>query len=126
MIKWLLGAIGWSRHFVAAAPCWIAARLARSHRTIVVEANLPTILKKRALYVVRDDGLEEQVAMLCPCGRNHVLHMNLLPDDRPRWHVTHHTDGTSTLHPSVWRRKDCHSHFWLRRGRIVWIPTDSE
>ncbi|MCY4231086.1 MAG: DUF6527 family protein, partial [Alphaproteobacteria bacterium] len=36
------------------------------------------------------------------------------------WHVMRNTDGAVTLHPSVWRKKDCGSHFWLRNGRIRW------
>ena len=46
--------------------------------------------------------------------------MNLLPNERPCWRVTWNVNGTVTLHPSVWRRKDCGSHFWLRNGRIRW------
>ena len=49
-----------------------------------------------------------------------VLHMNLLPDERPCWRVTRNVDRTVTLHPSIWRNKDCGSHFWLRNGRIRW------
>ncbi|TKW76928.1 MAG: hypothetical protein DI543_18380, partial [Bradyrhizobium icense] len=55
-----------------------------------------------------------------PCGCGSVLHMNLLPDERPCWEVTQHGDGTASLHPSVWRQKDCKSHFWFRRGRVQW------
>ena len=38
--------------------------------------------------------------MLCPCGCKRVLHLNLLPDERPCWTLTLHPDGTSTLFPS--------------------------
>ena len=31
-----------------------------------------------------------------------ILHMNLLPDERPCWRVTRNVDGTVTLHPSIW------------------------
>ncbi|WP_246471270.1 DUF6527 family protein [Aminobacter carboxidus] len=58
--------------------------------------------------------------MLCPCGCRRVLHMNLLADERPCWRLTRHDDGTTTLHPSVWRKTDCGSHFWFRRGRVEW------
>ncbi|MER9141803.1 DUF6527 family protein [Mesorhizobium sp. M0871] len=58
--------------------------------------------------------------MLCPCGCRRVLHMNLLADERPCWRLTRHDDGTTTLHPSVWRTTGCGSHFWFRRGRVEW------
>jgi hypothetical protein len=90
------------------------------YRTLVVEEALPNELKRRTLYVVQEDGFREQAALLCPCRCGRVLHMNLLPDARPCWRLTEHEDGTASLHPSVWRKKDCGSHFWFRRGRVQW------
>lgn len=100
------------------------ARLSRiwspPYRTFIVEESLPPSLRKRTLYIVEEDGYQEQAAMICPCGCGAILHMNLLTDARPCWHVTQHDDGTASLHPSVWRKKDCRSHFWFRRGRVHW------
>lgn len=89
--------------------------------TRLVENYLPKQLKKRTLYIVQDGGFLEQAAMLCPCGCKRVLHMNLLTDEHPCWHLTQHKDGTASLYPSVWRKVDCQSHFWFRRGRIHWF-----
>ncbi len=125
MIRWLADSIAWLRHRTALARQWVLDQLVLPYRTVVVEANLPAVLKKRTFYIVQEDGFEEQAAMLCPCGRKHILHMNLLPDERPRWRVTRHADGTATLHPSIWRKKDCRSHFWFRRGRVIWVPSTS-
>lgn len=90
------------------------------YRTVVAQDMLPPKLKKRTLYIVEDDGYQEQAAMLCPCGCGRVLHMNLLPDERPCWQVTRHKNGTASLHPSVWRKKDCESHFWFKKGKVQW------
>lgn len=90
------------------------------YKTVVANGNLPPMLKRRTLYIVEEDGFEEQAAMLCPCNCGRVVHMNLLTDERPCWRVTRHDDGTATLHPSVWRKKDCGCHFWFKRGRIEW------
>jgi hypothetical protein len=87
---------------------------------VIVEEHRSKMLKPRTLYLVREDGFDEQAAMLCPCGCGRILHMNLLTDERPCWKVTRHEDDTASLHPSVWRKKDCGSHFWFRRGRIHW------
>jgi hypothetical protein len=107
---------------------WATVRgwLIRPYKTYVVTGCLPKKLKKRTLYIVEEDGFEEQAAMLCPCGCGRILHMNLLPDERPCWHVTHHRNGTASLHPSVWRKKDCGSHFWFRDGRVQWCVRDEE
>ena len=101
---------------------WLSVyrRLVPPYQTVVIEEALPEVLGRRILYVVQDDGYREQTAMMCPCGCGRVLHMNLLPDERPCWRLTEHGDGTASLHPSVWRKKDCGSHFWFRRGRIEW------
>ena len=96
--------------------CWLVP----PYRTVVVEESLPKELKRRTLYVVQEDGFEEQAAMICPCGCRRVLHMNLFADERPCWRLTEHEDGTASLHPSVWRKKDCGSHFWFRHGRVHW------
>jgi hypothetical protein len=93
------------------------------YRTRVVNEHLPGKLDRRTLYIVEEDGFQEQAAMTCPCGCEQILHMNLLTDERPCWQVTRHDDGTATLHPSVWRQKGCNSHFWLRRGRIHWAKS---
>jgi hypothetical protein len=95
-------------------------KLTPAYRTIDVVEKLPPELEKRVLYVVAEDGFEEQAAMLCPCGCGHVLHMNLLPDERPCWLLTRHQDGSASLRPSVWRTKDCRAHFWFKKGHVYW------
>jgi hypothetical protein len=90
------------------------------YKTRIVEEELPRHLVAGVLYIVQDNGFLEQAAMICPCGCKKTLHMNLNPDERPYWKLMHHKDGTSTLHPSVWRKNDCRSHFWFRRGRVQW------
>lgn len=90
------------------------------YRTMVVEESLPAQLLRRVVYIVREDGFDEQVALLCPCGCGRILQMNLLPDERPCWQLMRNADGAVTVYPSVWRKKGCGSHFWLRKGRIRW------
>lgn len=51
-----------------------------------------------------------------------VIDLNLVPPGRPCWKLVEHPDSTATLAPSVWRRAGCKSHFWIREGRIVWVP----
>jgi hypothetical protein len=107
---------------------WGKKRLYRwrdpAYATVVVEEFLPKNPKPRVLYIVQEDGFEEHAAMLCPCGCGELLQMNLLPDERPCWRLVRHKDGTSSLKPSVWRKKGCRSHFWLRRGRIFWFGSN--
>jgi hypothetical protein len=110
----------WIRRLVRRAYDRLYDRLIPRYRTLFVEDMLPKSLRRCTLYIVREDGILEQAAMSCPCGCGRVLQMNLLSDERPCWQLTQHNDGSATLHPSVWRKKDCGAHFWFRRGRIQW------
>ncbi|MGO7611084.1 DUF6527 family protein [Rhizobium ruizarguesonis] len=44
----------------------------------------------------------------------------VLEEALPRWDVALDEAGKPTLHPSVWRKSGCRSHFWMKRGRIHW------
>lgn len=90
------------------------------YRTRIVKENLPTRLKQKTIYLFQEDSCLEYAAILCPCGCGQILYMNLIPDERPCWRVTQHPNGTASLHPSVWRKKDCQSHFWFSQGRVYW------
>ncbi len=64
-------------------------------------------------------------AMECPCGTGHRLMVRIRPHSRVNaWDLD--TGGTGpTLHPSidsVIGQKRC--HFWLRDGRVRWVPDE--
>ena len=98
----------------------ITERVHPRYHAVIVQDALPDRLRRGLVYLVEDDGYREQAVMLCPCGCTQTLHMNLLMDERPCWKASIHDDGTVTLHPSVWRKVGCKSHFWLRRGNVQW------
>lgn len=89
-------------------------------RLRLVEGSFPKSMKSNLLYVLTDDGEPWQAAMVCPCGCGMTLDMNLLTDERPYWSYSADKRGAATLHPSVWRKIGCKSHFWLREGKIIW------
>ena len=110
----------WFRSVFASLNQWFYAWLKPPYQTLFVEEDLPARLERKTIYIVQEDGFLEQAAMLCPCGCRRVLNMNLIPDEHPCWQLTRHPDNTVTLYPSVWRKKNCRSHFWFRQGRIFW------
>ncbi|MGD9804306.1 MAG: DUF6527 family protein [Hyphomicrobiaceae bacterium] len=92
-----------------------------ARRLQVIEGGtLPAPLPHRDLVLTRDDGEDWSVGMRCPCGCGAAIELMILPGANPRWSVQVDEAGRPTLHPSVWRRKGCRSHFWVRRGRIQW------
>jgi hypothetical protein len=106
----------WSRlwHWILREPKW-----QRVHLVKHVDDE-PEKCDAGILYVIEDTGRPWAAAMACPCGCGQALHMNLIPDTKPVWNLKHESNGTPTLAPSVWRQEGCRSHFFLRRGRIVW------
>lgn len=86
--------------------------------------ELPDALEPNTIYL---EGVPPWVAVfLCPCGCGDAVNLSLIPNDRPRWRVRIHWDGTLTLSPSIWRTKGCKSHFFLRRGKIHWVRDFSD
>jgi len=93
--------------------------------TLTVD-DLPDVLDSERLYLVGDDDCPWSAALLCPCGCEATIQLSLLPDDKPSWRAVRHFSGSVSLQPSVWRTRGCRSHFFLRRGRIVWSHSLSD
>ena len=104
---------------------WLKRRLTKgvSFRSIKAE-ELPDLLETNKIYLLGEGSYLWSAVMICPCGCKEALHMNLLADAKPNWVVTEHFDGTLTLFPSIWRKVGCQSHFFLRRGRVIWCGSD--
>lgn len=92
----------------------------RRHLHIVEGDSLPVRLPKRDLVLARDDGEDWCVGMRCPCGCGYAIELLVVAEGMPRWDVTVDENGVPTLKPSVWLKKGCRSHFWVRDGRIHW------
>ncbi|MBY5896722.1 DUF6527 family protein [Rhizobium ruizarguesonis] len=96
-------------------------RYGPARRLLVVEGNgLPEALPRRDLVLLREDGDDWSVGMRCPCGCGEKIELMVIEEARPRWDVAVDERSRPTLHPSVWRKTGCKSHFWLRKGRIHW------
>lgn len=101
---------------------WITSwfvRRERPYRTDRVD-EFPEQLEEHVVYLVGEGRHLWSAAMLCPCGCGEVIQLNLLQGTRPRWSVIEHDDGCLTLHPSVWRRAGCKSHYFFRNGMVAW------
>ncbi len=81
--------------------------------------DVPDQMRSGTVYLVGNQGYYWQTVMICPCGCQRILHMNLMDDHRPYW--KYHIKGkTISLSPSVNRLVGCKSHFFLREGKIEW------
>lgn len=92
----------------------------RRNLHIVNSDTPPETLETRDLYLAREDGEDWAVAMRCPCGCGDQLELLLIEEASPHWMLKNTSTNFPTLHPSVWRKTGCKSHFWVRNGRIIW------
>lgn len=86
---------------------------------VFVDDDPPELLEHH-IYLVTEDDEVWQAAFVCPCGCLSTIQLCCLEESRPRWSYKVHPDKTVTLHPSIWRKKGCRSHFFIRRGVIKW------
>lgn len=87
----------------------------------VVEGDTPTSLPRRNLVLLTEGGEPWSAVMLCPCGCGQRVELPLLPQVKPRWRLEVDSQGLPTLHPSVWLTCGCKSHFFLLKGKIIWV-----
>jgi hypothetical protein len=87
------------------------------------DADLPDQLAPETLSVAGEAGSYWCAAMACPCGCGASIHLSLITTDKPYWRLTVDRAGRPTLYPSVWRTSGCRSHFFLRRGQVVWCES---
>jgi hypothetical protein len=110
---------------------WFFKTLARARQTFPIlqpnyrysalhVADLPDKLEKGRVYVVGENGHHWSAGLKCPGGCGNVLEINLVPDMRPLWHFVENPDGTITIEPSIWRKRDCECHFRITNGRVRW------
>lgn len=105
------------RWWLRAKECLLPAR-----RVLVVDGDeVPTKLPIRRLVLLRDGDEDWSVSMRCPCGCGQRIELPLLPEAKPRWSLRVDECRRPTLHPSVWLKEGCRSHFLLRAGKVIWV-----
>lgn len=98
---------------------WFRSWFVRPYQTrFLSDDDFPKSLRKKTIYIVQENGYLWHASMLCPCECGETLYMNLIPDERPFWRLVKHQNGTVSLHPSVWRKKGCLTHFWFQKGQV--------
>jgi hypothetical protein len=88
--------------------------------SVIEDDSLPNRLPMRNLILAREDGEDWAVGFLCPCGCKKEIELMLIEEVKPNWKLTFDERNRPTIHPSVWLKVGCKSHFWLRNGKIIW------
>ena len=82
--------------------------------------DVPDELDNKTIYIIENEGYYWQAVMICPCGCKKILHMNLIKEYYPSWNFKINKKKIITLYPSINRMAGCKSHFFIRKGKIVW------
>jgi hypothetical protein len=98
---------------------YLRSCLVKGEYVVVRADELPEGIRPNRLYVL-GEMTPWAVALMCPCGCREIIQLSLLEDDSPRWQLVSASKRQPTLHPSIWRKRGCQSHFILRNGRIQW------
>ena len=108
---------------------WVAARWRRLLERLELRptplraecvAEVPLNVEPSRVYLVGEGGHLWQAVFKCPCGCEADVQLPLMPEGRPRWDATVHSDDTVSLRPSINRTVGCRSHFFIRHGQVEW------
>ena len=84
------------------------------------EEDVPDKFNSRTIYIISNDNFHWQVVMLCPCRCNKTLHMNLIKGNHPNWRFEIDKKKLISVYPSINRTVGCKSHFFIKKGKIIW------
>lgn len=80
----------------------------------------------KTLVIVGSEGFFKWAVMKCPCGCGDLLTLSLMKSHKPNWRYSVDKENKATLTPSIWKKDGCRSHFFLRKGQIVWANDEND
>lgn len=89
--------------------------------SVADRGGLPELLDPRCVYVLGTTKAKWAI-LDCPCGRGHTIELNLANPARTCWKVTTNKAGRPSIHPSIDYQGQPRCHYWLRDGRVHWVP----
>lgn len=81
--------------------------------------DFPDSCEPGILYILGKPGNEWFAGLKCPCGCGDFIEL-VLDGYSPTWRLSFSAKDLPTLNPSIYRSVNCHSHFILRKGKIIW------
>jgi hypothetical protein len=90
-----------------------------AYRSAKIE-DAPDVPDPLTIYLIGDHQNPWCAIFVCPCGCGETISLSLIVDDSPSWRAKFHHDETISISPSVWRTRGCKSHFFIRRGKVLW------
>jgi hypothetical protein len=82
-------------------------------------AATEAIKDKARLVIVGTKQKPKSLLMLCPCGCQELLRINLSPAQGKAWRVNYLSDTSMSLYPSVDLDQRCRAHFIVRDNNAL-------
>lgn len=95
-------------------------RLFRRSILVIEGDSLPNKMPMRSIVVAFEENEFWCVGMKCPCGCGRIIELPIIDEASPRWDIEINSKNQVSLHPSVFLKIGCESHFWLKNGKIIW------
>lgn len=80
----------------------------------------PERIDADTLYIMGEGKYFWSILLRCPCGCGDILQLNLHRDTHPFWDIKLHINGSISISPSIWKKDECRSHFFIKRSNIAW------
>ncbi|WP_454667585.1 DUF6527 family protein [Acinetobacter calcoaceticus] len=90
-------------------------------KIMIVEGDaLPTQMPFRAIVLAIEEDETWCIGLKCPCGCGFTIELPTIIEAKPRWNYQIDKQKNISVYPSVYLQKGCKSHFWIKRGKIIW------
>jgi Family of unknown function (DUF6527) len=113
MMKWFCGLLA------RLAPRWFKRKRYTGIRVLERVSEVPEDTDS-LIFIVRRNGNPLWAVLDCPCRRGHRLSVNLRVNDNPHWTIREEGPFV-TIHPSLWYKDECRSHFWITKNEVKWV-----
>jgi hypothetical protein len=88
---------------------------------MVAENPLTNEIPTKTIVIVGAKDWNKWAFMKCPCGCGDVLTLSLMKSFEPNWQLSTDKKKRVTLSPSVWKKDGCKSHFFVQKGKLIWV-----
>lgn len=99
--------------------CLFFSKFRKGFQIVNIE-EYPEATNNMTIYVVGPLSKPQYAVFKCPCGCGATIDLNLNPHSKPCWSIRWNPAGTLSISPSINRKVGCCSHFFLRKGNVVW------
>lgn len=72
------------------------------------------------IVIVGNENYQKWAYLKCPCGCGNITMLSLSTKRRPSWQVYLNWMMIPTVRPSVRDIGSCHSHYWIKKGKVYW------